>query len=301
MKTLQTVIEDAARALHGAGVVCGHGTDNVRDEAAWLACHALGLSPVAPVPNQAVTAAQEAQVQEWVARRIQSRQPTAYLTGEAWFAGQGFYVSPDVLVPRSPLAELILEEFSPWLEAEQLNRVLDLCTGSGCIGIATALALPHAQVDLADISPAALAVAQRNIQRHALEQRVSCRHSDFFSALQGEVYDLILTNPPYVPRVEAANLPAEYLAEPALGLASGDDGLDAACIILNEAANHLSPEGQLILEVGGSWQRLEQALPQIPLMWLEFSQGGDGVLIIRRDELLDAAAQLAAWRRERGL
>lgn len=299
MKTLQEVIENAARQLHEADVFCGHGTDNVRDEAAWLACHALGLSPVDPVPNDPLTPEQEQCVDDWVKKRITTRRPTAYLTGTAWFAGMAFQVSEDVLVPRSPLAEMISEAFSPWLEPATIHHALDLCTGSGCIGIATAAALPHAQVDLADISPAALAIAKRNIQQHQLSERVQTHESDFFEGLPAKRYDLILTNPPYVPQQEADTLPDEYMAEPGLGLASGDDGLDAACIILNRAADFLTTDGHLVLEVGGSWERLQAALPEIPFMWLDFYHGGDGVLIIRRDELIAARGVLQAWQKER--
>lgn len=299
MKTLQEVIENAARQLHEADVFCGHGTDNVRDEAAWLACHALGLSPVDPIPNDPLTPEQERSVLLWVEKRISSRQPTAYLTGVAWFAGMAFHVSEAVLVPRSPLAEMITEGFSPWLQPDTVHRVLDLCTGSGCIGIAAAAALPNARVDLADISPAALTVARRNIERHQLSERVQAFESDFFAGLPERRYDLILTNPPYVPQQEADTLPDEYMAEPGLGLASGDDGLDAACIILNRAADYLTDEGHLVLEVGGSWERLQAELPQIPFMWLDFYHGGDGVLIIRRDELLNARDTLQAWQRKR--
>lgn len=291
----------AAMRLHEAGAVCGHGTDNVRDEAAWLACHALGLSPVEPLPNEALSKEQLDQIENWVQQRIDSRQPTAYLTGSTWFAGYQFRVTEAVLVPRSPLAEMIQEAFSPWADADNIHTVLDLCTGSGCIGIATALVLTEAQVDLADISDAALTVAQENINRYDLASRVRCIQSDFFSALGERKYDLILTNPPYVPTEEVDALPDEYLAEPRLGLESGDDGLNAACIILTEAAQHLNPGGLLVLEVGGSWERLQAALPGIPLMWLEFCHGGDGVLVISRDELIEQRERLADWRQQRQL
>lgn len=279
--------------------MCGHGTDNVHDEAAWLTCHALGLSPLEPLRDRTLDDAQVAAVTAWIEQRIKSRRPAAYLIGEAWFAGLPFTVNESVLVPRSPIAELIAERFEPWIAAGEISRVLDLCTGSGCIGIATALALPRARIDLADISKEALAMARLNIQRHQVADRVDAIASDFFAGLSGRQYDLIVSNPPYVPRQEAAELPREYLAEPMIGLASGEDGLDAACTILNRAATHLRPGGQLILEVGDSWRRLQQALPTAPFMWLEFEHGGDGVLMISQEELHLAEDALIRWREER--
>ncbi|GAB4192846.1 MAG: 50S ribosomal protein L3 N(5)-glutamine methyltransferase [Wenzhouxiangellaceae bacterium] len=299
MTTLQQAIDDGARTLRRAGVVCGHGTDNEYDEAAWLALHAIGLSPAAPAESRELDAAEAVAIQRWIERRIDSRQPAAYLIGEAWFAGYPFTISNAVLVPRSPIAELIRDQYAPWLQPQQLGRVLDLCTGSGCIGIASALHLPWLEVDLSDISAPALDVARINIERHQVGDRVRAVQSDWFDGLVGREYDLIVSNPPYVPVAEARSLPAEYQAEPAIGLASGHDGLDAAAQILTRAAAHLRPRGHLILEVGDSWRRLDAALGRLPLTWLEFSDGGDGVCLLQRDDLLEAADQLQSWLEER--
>src|SRR5690606_23590675 len=216
-------------------------------------------------------------------RRIEERVPVAYLVGEAWFCGLPFKVDERVLIPRSPIAELINNRFEPLLNREPL-RILDLCTGSGCIGIACALAFPDAQVDLADISTDALQLAQENVQRHGLEQQVRVIESDLFTAVQGP-YDLIVTNPPCVSRQEVDELPAEYHHEPELGLLSLDDGLDIPLRILREAAAHLHEDGVLVLEVGYSREALTARLPGVPLLWLEFEHGGDGVCALTAQQL----------------
>ena len=224
-----------------------------------------------------------------MARRIEQRTPVAYLVGEAWFAGLPFNVDERVLVPRSPIAELIQNEFQPMLDAPP-RRALDLCTGSGCIGIATALAFPDCQVDLADISQDALAVADSNIRRHGVEGRVRVIQSDLFQGLadEGVRYDLIVSNPPYVSAEEVAELPAEYHQEPALGLLSEDDGLAIPLQILRQAPDFLSEQGVLILELGYSWSVLAERYPQLPVTWLEFDNGGEGVLAIDRASLIRA-------------
>ncbi len=300
---LTCVVTAAARRLAAAGVVFGHGTDEAHSEACWLAAHALGLEPALPLPQRLLAAGEREEIERWIERRIESRKPAAYLTGEAWFAGLKFKVNEAVLVPRSPLAEVILDRFAPWVGERPVRRILDLGCGSGCIGIAAALAFPEAGVDLADLDPAALEVARDNCVRYALGRRAELHCGDLFAALPAGRrggYDLILANPPYVADSEMADLAPEYRAEPAHALAGGTDGLDFAARILGEAADWLSPAGLLFLEVGGSWPALAAALPELPCIWLEFSAGGDGVLLMAADELRRAAPAVAAWRARRG-
>jgi ribosomal protein L3 glutamine methyltransferase len=213
------------------------------------------------------------------------RVPVAYLLGEAWFAGLRFEVDPAVLIPRSPIAELIEAGFEPWIGGAEPAHILDLCCGSGCIGIAAGLHFPGATVDLADISAAGLAIAHRNVALHGVADRVRVRESDLFSALEGERYDLILCNPPYVDAAEMAALPAEFRHEPRLGLAAGEDGLDLVRRILSDARAHLSENGTLVLEVGASADALEAAYPRLPLLWPDFERGGHGVALIRAADL----------------
>jgi ribosomal protein L3 glutamine methyltransferase len=294
-------IERTAARFDTAGLHFGHGTDNPRDEAAWLVLHAIG----APLNGsfrdwgRVVGAAEAAEIRRLVEARCSSRAPLAYLTGTAHFAGLEFEVTSDVLVPRSPIAELILDGFRPWAEPERLRHVLDLCTGSGCIAVATALRLPAAQVDASDISAAALQVAARNLERHGVQGRVRLLQSDLFQSLPACRYDLIVANPPYVAQGALPGLPREYQAEPGLGLASGVDGLDAVLEILRAAPRFLAPDGILVCEVGESEARLAAALPRVPFMWLEFAQGGSGVFVLTRAELDDAQSALDALARER--
>ncbi len=289
--TLGDCVAYAAEQFDGAGLFYGHGTDNAWDEAVYLIFSVLGL----PFdredidPEQELSAAQQQQIELLVARRIEQRIPVAYLVGEAWFAGLPFNVDERVLVPRSPIAELIQNGFQPMLDASP-RRALDLCTGSGCIGIATALTFPDCQVDLADISQDALAVAASNIRRHGVEDRVRVIQSDLFQGMTGNGvrYDLIVSNPPYVSAEEVAELPAEYHQEPALGLLSDDDGLAIPLQILRQAPDFLSEQGVLILELGYSWSVLAERYPQLPVTWLEFDNGGEGVLAIDRASLIRA-------------
>jgi len=227
-----------------------------------------------------------------IERRVRERTPVAYLTGEAWFAGLKFKSDARALVPRSPIAESILAGFSPWLDGLPVRRALDLCTGSGCIGIAMAVHNPDWQVDIADISPAALDLAGENIQFQNVDDRVRAIRSDLFAALDGEVYDLIVSNPPYVTEQEFAALPAEYAHEPALGLKAGSDGLDFALRILAEAPKHLSENGWLIVEVGESERALVALLPKLPLNWIEFEVGQMGVFAIERRDLVAHATSI---------
>lgn len=281
---LGELLEQLAQRFAAAPLCYGHGTDNPGDEAFYLVFSALQLD----FNDQAAFALelkpeQVTWLMDLARRRVVERVPVAYLVGEAWFAGLPFHVTPDVLIPRSPMAELIANNFAGLMTSSP-RRVLDLCTGSGCIGIATALSLPGAQVDLADISLPALDVARRNVLRHGLQARVQLHHSDLFAELPGG-YDLILSNPPYVSAEEVAALPREYQHEPALGLLSADDGLAIPLQILQQAAGQLNAGGLLVLELGYSWPLLAQRLPQVPWLWLSFEHGGEGVLAISRETL----------------
>lgn len=294
--TIAENVERIAQQFQDAGLHFGHGTATARDEAAWLVLHVLrapldgGFDDWERRPDRAT----QAEIERLAALRCESRQPLAYLLGEAWFAGLPFEVSPDVLVPRSPIAELVLDGFRPFALPNEGGRVLDLCTGSGCIGIATAVYRPDCRVDLADISAAALSVAERNIARHGLAERVRCFESDLFAALPTTAYDLVVSNPPYVPAADVGRLPGEYLAEPRLGLESGSDGLDAPLAILLDAPRYLCEDGVLICEVGESEERLAALLPGVPFLWLEFRHGGSGVFLLTRQVLTEAATSIAA-------
>ncbi|OOC11009.1 MULTISPECIES: 50S ribosomal protein L3 N(5)-glutamine methyltransferase [Thioalkalivibrio] len=286
--TLRDFIRYGASQFRAAGLSFGHGTDNAFDEAAWLTLHALHL----PLDLEAhwwdsrLTEAERERVEGLLRERIQSRKPAAYLAREAWFAGLPFHVDERVLVPRSPFAEVIESGFEPWVDPDAVERVLDLGTGAGCIGIAVALVLPQARVDLADISPDALAVARDNVARYQLEDRVRLVESDVFEGLGPEDrYDLIVTNPPYVDARDMAELPDEYRHEPELGLAAGEDGLDIVRRILAGARRHLTDEGVLMVEVGNSQEAVEDAFHDIPMVWLDFEAGGHGVFVVRAEDL----------------
>jgi len=287
--SIQDYIRWGASRFNAAELFFGHGTDNALDEATQLVLSSLSLPPDLPASYRdcRLTSDERVAIVDLFDRRIRERIPAAYLTHKAWFAGLEFYVDEHVLIPRSPLAELVETGFGPWVEPENLARILDLCTGCGCIGIAAAVYLPDADVDLADISPAALAVAARNIEAHGLEDRVRVIESDLFAGLTGQKYDLIVVNPPYVPVEELAILPAEYHREPLLGLAGGANGLDLVVRILYEAPRHLNEEGVIIVEVGKTAPALEALFPGIPFMWIEFERGGEGVFILDRNSLLE--------------
>ncbi len=283
--TLAEYIADLSDLFDKEELFYGHGTDNPSDEAFYLVFAALDLDfeQADSLADRELTEAELAMLDSLVRRRIQERIPVAYLVGQAWFGGRPFYVNPDVLIPRSPIAELVQQRFRPMLKTTP-SRILDLCTGSGCIGIACALAFPAARVTLADISTDALVLARRNADRHGVSKRLQITESDLFSNLP-DAWDLIVSNPPYVSSEEMAELPAEYRHEPALGLVCDDDGLAIPVAILRQAADHLGKEGWLVLEVGYSWQALASRFPQVPFLWLSFESGGEGVLAISRSEL----------------
>jgi ribosomal protein L3 glutamine methyltransferase len=285
--TVRQLIDHGARSFEEANVWFGHGTDNAFDEAAELVFFGAGLrhEDAASVYDTVLEPDRHRRVLQLFERRIRERTPAAYLTHRMWFAGYEFYVDERVLVPRSPIAELIEARYAPWIDAERIHRVLDIGTGSGCIAIASALALPDARVDAADISSDALEVTSINIERHAVKDRVRPIHSDVFDGLKGERYDVIVSNPPYVGDEELAGLPEEYAREPRLGLHGGADGLDIVHRILREGAEHLTEHGILIVEVGNSEEALIDAYPQAPFTWLEFERGGGGVFLLTADEL----------------
>lgn len=281
LRTVRDHIRWAVSRFHEAGLFFGHGTDNAWDDARQLVLGALHL-PFEIADSYLDCRLEEDEQQhllELIRRRIEERVPTAYLIGEAWFCGLPFLVDERVLVPRSPIAELISQRFTPWLPAEPA-RILDLCTGSGCIGIACAYAFPDAEVVLGDLSFEALEVANHNIERHELEERVYTVQGDGFDGLPGQRFDLIVSNPPYVDAEDFADMPAEYQHEPELGLACGDDGLNLVRRMLAEAADHLSEKGLLIVEVGNSQVHVEALYPEVDFTWLEFEQGGHGVFLL---------------------
>ena len=284
---MAVLLARVTRQLQRARLHYGHGTERARDDAAALVWHALRLprQPDAARLRRGATQRQLAALRALVARRVGERIPAVYLTRRCWFAGLEFYVDERVLIPRSPLAELIERGFAPWIDAARVGRVADVGTGSGCIAIACARALPRARVEALDISPAALAVAARNIRRHRLGRRVRALHSDYLSALEPGAYDIIVSNPPYVGRSEMAALPPEYRHEPVTALAAGPDGLDAVRAILRGAARCLRTGGILVVEVGNSERRVRQQFPRLPFTWLQFARGGGGVFLLTREQL----------------
>ncbi len=286
LHSIRDYIRWGTSQLIAAQVYFGHGTTNAWDESEFLVLDALHLNP--PLDDiwldSRLIDEEKIQIMNHLRRRIDERIPAAYITGRMWFAGLMFYVDDRVLVPRSPIAELIEKRFSPWL-TKSPERILDLCTGSGCIGIACAVAFPDAEVQLSDISYDALEVADQNIQYHNLFDRVFPIQSDCFEHLHGQKFDLIVSNPPYVDEEDLADMPDEYHAEPAIGLASGKDGLDFTRRLLAEAANYLTDDGILVVEVGNSWVALAESYPDLVFEWVKFERGGDGVFVISAQEL----------------
>lgn len=287
INTIHAFIRQGEALLEKHPLFFGHGTVNALDEAAYIVLSVTGNLPVSSneVYDLVVSASDQQKINTLFERRIKERLPAAYLLEEAWFAGLPFYVNEDVLVPRSPFAELIHDLFVPWVDFDETKTILDLCTGSGCIGIAAAIAFPQAEVDLADLSGKALEVANINIKQHQLEGRVKTTHSDLYQGLSDKRYDLIISNPPYVCIEEIEGLPTEYRKEPRMGLDGGDSGLDLVHSILAYADEHLTDQGVIFVEVGSSAQTLEDWYPSVPFLWQDFEYGGDGVFMLTKPQL----------------
>lgn len=285
--TPREFIDWAEQRFRKAALHYGHGTDNPGDEAAYLVLGALNL-PFAggsAALNRPLPEAQRDRLTSLIERRISERKPVAYLINRAWFAGIPFFVDERVLIPRSPIAELIEERFAPWLDERHVKRILDLGTGSGCIAIACAMAFPEARVDATDDSPGALAVARENVSLHGLDARVECIQSDLFARLSGRRYNLIVANLPYVAAKGIAALPAEHRHEPRLAMEGGEDGLDLVRRLLSEAPRHLTADGLLVAEVGACWKQLAKSYPDLPFTWVDFERGGEGVFLLYRRQL----------------
>ncbi len=295
LRTLRDHIRWAVSRFHGEDLYFGHGTDNAWDEARLLVLGAVHL-PYQIADSYLDCALEEdeiAHIQALLTRRIEDRVPVPYLLNEAWFCGMSFIVDERVLIPRSPIGELIEDGFSPWL-ANPPSRILDLCTGSGCIGIACADVFPEAEVALADLSFEALEVANQNIERHGVDDRVYTVQGDGFDGLPGQRFDLIVSNPPYVDAEDFADMPDEYQHEPELGLACGHDGLNLVRRMLAEAADHLTEKGLLIVEVGNSQVHVEALYPEVEFHWLEFQRGGHGVFMLSAAQCREHQAVFAS-------
>ena len=293
-KTMGEMLEYGQTLFEQSDIYFGHGTDNAWDEAVYLLSHVLDLPPDADrsLLENKLTHEQQNDIETLFQRRINERVPAPYMTKQAWFCSLPFYVDERVIVPRSPIAELVYNQFQPWCGNEP-RKVLDLCTGSGCIGIACAYAFEQAQVVLSDISKEALEVTDINIQKHELSHRVTAIESDLFSGFDSRAknsFDLIVSNPPYVDANDLAQMPDEFTHEPELALASGDDGLDFTRRLLKQAAEYLTPQGVLVVEVGNSSIALDRTFPEVPFTWLEFSEGDAGVFVLTYDQLQGYAA-----------
>jgi ribosomal protein L3 glutamine methyltransferase len=288
LRTVRDLVRWGASEFGRAGLHFGHGTDNALDEAFHLVTWALKLPHDVPETylDGAVTGAERKRVVALLKKRARTKKPAAYLTGEAWFAGLPFAVDERVLIPRSPIAELIGHRFRPWIASDPVT-ILDLCAGSGCIGIACAIAFPEAKVDLAELDAGGLAVMKRNVKLHEVGGRVRVVKSDLFGGLAGKRYDLIVCNPPYIPLQRWKELPREYHHEPRRALEGGGDGLALVDRILRQATQHLNAGGVLVLEVGGTQPEFTARYPELPVVWLEFERGGDGVSTITREELVN--------------
>lgn len=286
--TVRDWLRYAVSRFNGAGLVYGHGTTNAHDEAAYLILHSLHLpiDRLEPYLDARLLPHEMDRLAQVFNQRIHRRLPAPYITHEAWLQGYRFYVDERVIIPRSFLAPLILQQFQPWIHApERIHRILDLCTGSGCLAILLAHAFPEATVDAVDVSREALEVSRRNVTEHGLEGRVRLIESDLFAALPDERYDLIVANPPYVDARSMAELPPEYQHEPRLALAAGEDGLDVVRRILAEASAHLNADGWLAVEIGHNRSTLEAAHPTLPLIWPAVEGGEDTVILVQQQDL----------------
>jgi ribosomal protein L3 glutamine methyltransferase len=284
LHTLRDWLRFAVSRFDEAGLHFGHGTHEAYDEAAYLLLHALHLplDRLEPFLDARVTKAEGAKLAALLDRRVRERVPAAYLTNEAWLGDLRFFVDERVIVPRSFIAELLREHLSPWIaDPVAVGRVLDLCTGSGCLAIAAALAFPGAEIDAVDIATDALAVARRNVDEYSLADRVRVLRSDLFAKIGGRAYDLIVSNPPYVDAPSMRALPEEYRHEPRLALAGGADGLDVVRRLIDTAPAHLSGDGILVVEIGHNRAALEAAYPRLPFTWLDTSAGDEHVFLLR--------------------
>jgi len=289
LRTVRDLLRYAVTRFGAAGLAFGHGSATAYDEAAYLILHTLHLpiDTLDPFLDARLLPDEVGTVLDVIHRRADQRVPAAYLTGEAWLGEFRFLVDERVIVPRSFIAEWLRDGFTPWIdEPGSVHRVLDLCTGSGCLAIVAAHLFPNATIDAVDLSPAALEVARANVALYNLQDRVQVVESDLFKALHGERYDVILTNPPYVPTASMATLPAEYRHEPVTALAAGDDGLDIVRRIMADAACYLSPRGIMVVEVGHERDAVETAWPRMPMTWLSTSAGDDMVYLVDRDALV---------------
>jgi ribosomal protein L3 glutamine methyltransferase len=288
LKTVRDCLRFAVSRFTEAELFFGHGSENAYDEAAYLILHTLHLplDRLEPFLDARLTQSELYEVLDIIARRVEQRIPAAYLTNEAWLGDMSFYVDERVIVPRSFIAELLRERLAPWVsDAERVGSVLDMCTGSGCLAILAAHAFPYAHVDAVDLSPDALDVAQYNVSDYALEDRITLIESDLFAKLNGKKYDLIISNPPYVDAESVAALPQEYKYEPEQALGSGADGLNATRTILEHAAEHLTNNGILVVEIGHNRDALEAAFPDLPFTWLDVSAGDEFVFLLHKNDL----------------
>ncbi len=288
-QSIEQLVSYGGKLFEGAKLYYGHGTTNAMDEAAYIV---LTITEHWPLSDEAifleyVSEEDAAKIKNLFERRIAEKIPAAYLLGEAWFAGLPFFVNEDVLIPRSPFAELIHDQFSPWVDAAHVKNILDLCTGSACIGIACAMSFPDAQVDVADISTLALSVADKNIKKHKVESRVKAIESNLLKGLRGHKYDLIVSNPPYVGHDELSTLPDEFYKEPQLGLDGGVSGLDLVHEILADAADFLNDNGVLYVEVGNTDEALQRCYPTVAFLWQDIEYGGHGVFMLTKSQLLE--------------
>ncbi len=296
LSSLRDLVRWGVSRFNQAGLSFTQGMPDALDEAVYLSLHTLHLPPDfgADYFDCMLTTDERLKILEVFRQRVEQRLPAAYITREAWFSGLSFYVDERVLIPRSPIAELIQQRFEPWIEYQSVNRILDLCTGSGCIAIACAYVFDEAMVVASDLSRDALDVAEINRREHGLESRLSLLESDLFESINGQIFDIIVSNPPYISSAEMKTLATEFDHEPASALEAGADGMDLVIQILKRARSYLSDHGILVVEVGYSRPALEQRLPDMPFYWLDFEYGGDGVFLLTAEQLDVCEDQLAS-------